>query len=132
MELINNDLLDKVTLQAQNNERLRMNYNFHENLNDKVQRLLNALEPGTLIPIHRHTDTDETYILLRGRIRIVFYEESGKQIGTTILDPKEGCYGVNIKAGEWHSLDVLEKGSVIFEIKKGPYKPIRKEDIIEL
>ncbi|MDR1584942.1 MAG: WbuC family cupin fold metalloprotein [Prevotellaceae bacterium] len=130
MQLINNALLDQVTRQAQESPRLRMNYNLHESLDDEVQRLLNALEPGTLLPIHRHKDTDETYILLRGRIRIIFYDESGKQLETIELNPQKGQYGVNIKAGEWHTLEVLESGSVIFEIKKGPYKPFEKEDII--
>lgn len=130
MEAINEHLLNEVTQQAQNNPRLRMNHNFHESLDDQVQRLLHALEPGTLIPIHRHTETDEMYILLRGKIRVNCYDDSGERIKEIELNPNSGSYGVNIKAGEWHSLEVLESGSVIFEVKQGPYKPVEKKDIL--
>ena len=120
MQLIDKELLDLISKQANENPRLRMNYNLHQNLDDEVQRLLNALEPGTQLPIHRHPDTDETYMLLRGRIRTLFYDNSGELVETVELSPNDGVYGVNIPAGQWHTLEVLEKGSVIFEVKKGP------------
>lgn len=132
MNIIDENLLNNVSEQARNSERLRMNFNFHENPDDSVQRLLNALEPGTKIPVHRHMETDEMYILLKGRLRVKFYDNNSKIIDTEILNPNEGKYGVNIPSGQWHSLDVLESGTVIFEIKKGPYQSIHKDNILHL
>ena len=109
-----------------------MNLNLHESLDSPVQRLLNALEPGTELPIHRHQHTDETYILLRGNIKVIFYSDSGEKTETFELNPKSGNYGVNIPKGQWHTLEVLETGSVIFEVKEGPYAPIKSEDVFFL
>lgn len=131
MKLINTALLNKVTEEARQNERLRMNYNFHHNLKAKAQRLLNALEPGTKLPIHRHTQTDETYILLRGHIRILFYNNNREITEECELNPCTGNYGIHIPAGQWHTLEVLKSGSVIFEIKDGPYTPLTPENIME-
>lgn len=136
MHLINNNLLDTVTAQAKTNERLRMNYNLHDSLDAKAQRLLNALEPGTLLPVHRHNHTAETYILLRGKLKVMFYEKDevsgkGKVIEETMLDPLVGNYGVHIPAGQWHTLEVLESGSVIFEVKDGPYTPLGEGDVLK-
>ena len=131
MNIINTALLDKVTEDARKNERLRMNYNFHHNLDAKAQRLLNALEPGTKLPIHRHVQTDETYLLLRGRIRILFYSDNKSITEICELNPLEGNFGVHIPAGQWHTLEVLESGSVIFEVKDGPYTPLTPENIME-
>lgn len=131
MNIINTYLLDKVTEDARNDERLRMNYNFHHNLDAKAQRLLNALEPGTKLPIHRHVQTDETYILLRGRIRILFYNDNKNITEVCELNPLEGNFGVHIPAGQWHTLEVLESGSVIFEVKDGPYTPLTPENMME-
>jgi cupin fold WbuC family metalloprotein len=116
MKIINTSLLDSVTEQATTNPRLRMNYNFHESNDYKSQRLLNALEPGTEIPIHRHRFTAETYILLRGTLHVLFYNTEKELIELTELNPLEGKYGIDIPAGQWHSLEVLEPGSVIFEV----------------
>lgn len=132
MYKINNQLLDQVSAEAQANPRLRMNHNFHESPESKSQRLLNALEPGTVVPIHRHMHTSETYILLRGKLRILFYDNERKITDDFILDPTQGEYGVNIPAGQWHALEVLESGSVIFEVKDGPYTPIKSEDMLEI
>ncbi len=131
MNLINNDLLDIVSSQARVSNRLRMNYNLHDSLDAKAQRLLNALEPGTVLPIHRHTMTAETYILLRGRIKIMYYNDNKEIVEESLLDPIKGHYGVHIPIGQWHTLEVLEKGSVIFEVKDGPYSPLKPEDILE-
>lgn len=78
MELIDKSLLDKVSTDAQQNPRLRMNYNFHTSMDAKSQRLLNALQPGTILAVHRHPHTAETYILLRGRLKVLFYNDRGK------------------------------------------------------
>lgn len=129
--IINEHLLDAVTTKAKESERLRMNFNLHDSLDAKAQRLLNALEPGTLLPIHRHTHTAETYLLLRGSIRVLFYNEDKTVKESFLLNPKEGAYGVHIPMGQWHTLEVLESGSVIFEVKDGPYMPLGKEDLME-
>ena len=129
--LIDKILLDEITQKAKSSERLRMNHNLHKSLDAKVQRLLNALEPGTLLPIHRHRHTDETYIVLRGAIKVQLFNDSSAIIEEIILSPNEGVYGLNISAGVWHSLEVLENGTVIFEVKEGPYSPLQAEDILQ-
>jgi cupin fold WbuC family metalloprotein len=129
--LIDNNLLDLVTGQAKESERLRMNYNLHESLDAKAQRLLNALEPGTILPIHRHTHTAETYIVLRGSIKVLFYDINKNLVNQYLVNPEEGVYGVHIPAGQWHTLEVKESGTVIFEVKDGPYAPLGEEDILE-
>lgn len=130
MKKIDEELLNKVSQEAKESPRLRMNYNFHEHLDDKAQRLLNALEPGTLLPVHRHRHTAETYILLRGKIKVLFYNELRELQEEEMLSTKEGNYGVHIPAGQWHTLEVLETGSVIFEVKDGPYAPLTSADIL--
>lgn len=131
MQLINKNLLDTVTEQAKESPRLRMNYNFHADLNDKCQRLLNAMEPGTVMPIHHHK-VAEVYILLQGRLRVMTYNDAGEEIESVILDPKDGNYGLQIPENTWHSLEVLESGSVIFEVKEGPYIPHEISGVLEI
>ena len=128
--LIDKKLLDEVTERAKASERLRMNYNLHDSLEAKAQRLLNALEPGTLLPIHRHRHTAETYIVLRGAIKVLFYDENKMLTDEYTVHPEEKVYGVHIPAGQWHTLEVLESGTVIFEVKDGPYAPPKPEDIL--
>lgn len=128
--IIDKNLLDEVSAKAKANERLRMNFNFHDSLDSKAQRLLNALEMGTVLPIHRHRHTSETYILLRGKIRVMFYNEVGAETESFILNPLDGNYGVHIPVGQWHTLEVLENDSVIFEVKDGPYTPLEPEDLL--
>ena len=129
--LIDNNLLDQVTEQAKDSDRLRMNYNLHDSLDAKAQRLLNALEPGTILPIHRHGHTAETYIVLRGSINVIFYDDNKIPVEQHLISPKQGVYGVHIPAGQWHTLEVKESGTVIFEVKDGPYAPLGEEDILE-
>ena len=130
MKIIDTSLLDSVTEQAIKSPRLRMNHNFHESPDAKSQRLLNALEPGTELPIHRHRHTAETYIILRGTLRVLFYNWKREILDTMVLNPLTGKYGVDIPAGQWHTLEVLESGTVIFEVKDGPYMPIGDEDVL--
>ncbi|NDV47260.1 cupin fold metalloprotein, WbuC family [Paludibacter sp. 221] len=132
MQLIDKELLDTISRQAKENERLRMNYNLHDSLDAPAQRLLNALEVGTNLPVHRHEKTAETYVLLQGEIKVIFYNDEKEIVKTTILNPLEGKFGVNILAGQWHTIEVLQPNSVIFEVKDGPYSPISKEDILEI
>jgi cupin fold WbuC family metalloprotein len=130
MQVIDVKLLDSVTAQAKKSPRLRMNYNFHESSEAKSQRLLNALEPDTIMPVHRHLHTDETYIVLRGKIKVTFYNKQKEATESTFLGPTLGIYGLNIPKGQWHSLEVLEQKTVIFETKDGPYTPLSREDIL--
>jgi cupin fold WbuC family metalloprotein len=127
--IIDDKLLNEVEEKAKSSPRLRMNYNFHEAPESKAQRLLNALEPGTSLPIHRHRHTAETYTLLRGRIDVMFYDDNRNMTVRFELNPLAGNYGVHIPKGQWHTLAVIEP-SVIFEVKDGPYTPIISEDIL--
>lgn len=130
MNIIDDQLLQAVSKQAKENNRLRKNYNLHDSLDAPVQKLLNALEPKTEIPIHRHTNTSETYILLKGKIKVVFYSNDKQVTNEVILSPIDGSYGIDIPKGQWHKIEVLESGSVIFEVKEGPYQPIKNKDIL--
>lgn len=127
--IIDDSLLDKVTSEAETSPRLRMNYNLHDSLYAKAQRLINVLLPGTILPIHRHRHTAETYVLLRGKMFVVFYDDLGGQVERYLLDPTIGNYGVQILAGQWHGIEVIEP-STIFEVKDGPYTPLAPEDIM--
>ena len=129
--LIDKKLLDSVTSKAKVSDRLRMNFNFHESLDAKAQRLLNALEPGTVLPIHRHQHTAETHIVLRGAIKVLFYNADKVLTNEFLLNPLEGVYGVHTPAGQWHTIEVLESGTMIFEVKDGPYTPLSAEDIMQ-
>lgn len=130
MKIIDSELLDRICKQAKENPRLRMNYNLHTELDEPVQRLLNALEPGTEIPVHRHRHSDETYLVIRGSLFVILFDENKKLLNKVLLDPKEGTYGVSVPAGQWHSIEVLESDTVIFEIKEGPYMALTSEDIL--
>lgn len=131
MYLITESLLNEVSAQAEQSPRLRMNYNFHESPDAPVQRMLNALEPGTYLPPHRHAnpDREEMYIVLRGRLLTLFFDEDGQVTERVELAPSEGRYGIEIPAGVWHSIIVLEKGTVIYEAKQGPYIPLSKDNL---
>ena len=131
MKIIDKRLLDSISSDAKESRRLRMNYNFHDSLDAPCQRLLNALEPGTAVPIHRHKNTSETYILLSGKLKMMFYNDEKEVIEETILSIESGNYGIHIPAGVWHSMDVLASGTVIFETKDGPYMPVQECDILK-
>jgi len=127
--LINNNLLDDVTRQANNSARLRMNFNLHDSYESNAQKVINAMEPGTVVPIHRHKKFAETYVVLRGSIRVFFYNDKKTIIGNYLLDPNDGNYGIEIPLGVLHNLEVIEPGTVIFEVKDGPYIPSDTENI---
>ena len=94
--IIDEKLLDKVSEQAKASPRLRMNYNFHQSLEEKCHRMLNAVEPGTVIPIHRHSTKDESFVVLRGRVRSTTYNDDGSVLESVVLSQEDGVYGVNI------------------------------------
>ena len=128
--IIDKALLDKLTSQAKASPRLRMNLDLRNSPEDRSQRMLNALEPGTPLPIHRHMKSSETVVCLRGHLREVFYDDSGAV--TEIIDLATGSEyaAVNIPIGQWHTVEVLESGTVILEMKDGPYEPQKAEDIM--
>ena len=128
--IIDDQLLDKVTADAEASPRLRMNYNLHDSLDAKAQRLINVLLPGTPLPIHRHRHTAETYVILRGKMFVICYNDLGAQTERYLLDPTQGNYGVQIPAGQWHGIEVIEP-SAIFEVKDGPYMPLQPEDMLD-
>ena len=132
MKVIDNNLIDRVVAQAKESPRLRMNYNFHESLDDKCHRLLNALEPGTVVPVHRHPTKDESFVILRGKIRVNTYNDAGEVMESVVLSPADGKYGVDIAKNVWHGVECLESGSVIFEVKEGPFVPHDKDGILEI
>lgn len=129
--IITYQLLDTISTQAKESPRLRMNYNLHESLDAKVQRLFNAMEPGTVIPIQRHQNTAETLMLVRGKMKVVLYNDNKNIIEEAILSHESGNYGVHIPVGVWHCVEILEPGTVMFEVKEGPYEPLKPEDMME-
>lgn len=127
--LIDNKLMDELAARAKESPRLRMNMDLRNSPDDHSQRMLNALEPGTMLPIHRHTASSETVIILRGRMDEMFYDDEGRETARFHLDPTTGCSALNIPCGTWHTVDVFEP-TVIFEAKDGPYAPLREEDVM--
>ena len=132
MKVIDKNQLDELSAQAKSSPRLRMNYNFHQSLDDKCHRMLNAVEPETDIPIHRHPDKDESFVILRGKVRSTTYNDDGSVIDSVILSQEDGIYGVDIPKGVWHKLESLEPASVIFECKEGPYVEHEVEGILKV
>ncbi len=129
---ITQTLLDKLTEQAKMSSRLRMNYDLRNNENDQAQRMLNAIEPGSPLPIHRHKYTSETIVCLRGSIVEEYYDELERTCTDSIaLAPNSPVVAVNIPAGQWHTVRALESGTVILEMKDGPYEPLGDEDILK-
>lgn len=123
-------LLDDLTAQAKASPRLRMNFDLRDSAKDGSQRMLNAIEPGSQLPIHRHMKSSETVVCLRGRLREVFYNESGEIMEVIDLAPNSECVALNIPIGQWHVVEVLESGTVIMEVKEGAYVPLGKEDMM--
>ena len=130
--VIDKELLDKVSSQAKESPRLRMNYNFHQSMDEKCHRFLNAVEPGTEVPIHRHPTKDETFVLLRGKVRVTTHNDDGSIIEDLILCPEDGMYGFNIPKGIWHKVESLATGSIFFECKEGPFVPHEVDGILNL
>jgi cupin fold WbuC family metalloprotein len=126
LKIISPNLLNGLTQKAKQSPRRRLNHNFHDDLADPINRMLNALEPGTYIQPHKHENPDkrEIFIVLRGSLVVAFFDDSGKVIEFVLLDPKNGNYGVEVPVGTWHSLFTLEPGTVIYEVKDGPYSPL--------
>lgn len=148
---INNEILDALTLTAKDSSRLRMNFDLRNCDSDTSQRMLNAIEPGTRVPIHRHQNTSETVMAVRGSFEEVLYEECHgaavdnievfknahtgivvREVSRHRINPQEGTYGIQIPQGVWHTIIPLESGTIIFEAKDGAYEPIGEEDILTI
>ena len=129
---IDNTLLDTLTEQAKASPRLRMNYDLRNSSEDTSQRMLNAIEPGSDVPIHRHQKTSETVVVLRGRVVEEFYDELERRCEAIYeISPSGPTLALNIPAGQWHTLRSLESGTVILEVKDGKYEPIQDCDILK-
>lgn len=125
------ELLDSLTEEARSSERLRMNLDLRTSGADTSQRMLNAVEPGSVVPIHRHRSTSETFVVLRGRVVEEFYSSSGEVEAVFEVAAGGPVCALNIPAGQWHTLRALESGTVILEMKDGQYVPIGDEDIMK-
>ena len=130
--IIDEILLDKVSAQAKASPRLRMNYNFHQSLAEKCHRMLNAVEPGSEIPIYRHPTKDESFVVLRGKVRVTTHNDDGSIIDEVVLSQESESYGVDIPKSVWHKLESLEAGSVIFECEEGTFVGHEVEGILEV
>lgn len=130
---ITQTLLDSLTEQAKASPRLRMNYDLRNSAEDKSQRMLNAIEPGSVIPIHRHQKSTETVVCLRGKLVWEYYDELERICTESIeVSPNGPVVALNIPIGQWHTLRSLESGTVILETKDGAYEPQGPEDILSL
>ena len=129
--IINKTLLDSVSKQAKESPRLRMNYNLHEKLTDSTHRFFNAMEPGTIVPIHRHRYCAVSFILVMGKMRVVLYDDDRNVTEDSILSAGGDNYGIHIPTGVWHWVEILEPDTVTFEVKEGPYEPLKEEDIMK-
>lgn len=125
--------MDELTAQAKASPRLRMNRDLHNSPEDQSQRMLNAIEPGSPLPIHRHRKSSETVVCLRGRLVWEFYDELERICTDYIeLSPNGQVVALNVPAGQWHTVKALESGSVILECKEGAYEPLSDTDILAL
>ena len=130
MKIIDNELLVKVSVEASSNSRRRKNFNFHENYSDPINRMLNAFEPGTYVQPHRHAHPDkrEVFIILTGRVGLFVFDDHGEVKQLFVLDRDAGLHGVEVPPGTWHTVISLEPGSVVYEVKDGPYQPLDDKD----
>lgn len=129
---IDDALLDNLTAQAKVSERLRMNYDLRNSTEDTSQRMLNAIEPGSVVPVHRHRSTSETVVCLRGSFVEEFFNDSGEVVESFEVAAGGSLCALNIPAGVWHTLRSLESGTVILEVKDGKYVPMGEEDVINM
>ena len=123
--------LNALTEKAKASERLRMHYDLRDSAEEQSMRMLNALEPGTVIPIHRHNETSEEVICIRGCVEEVLYDDCGREVARLRLSPRSGVMYCRVPMGQFHTCQSLESGSVIIEFKAGKYNPRTTEDIFE-
>ena len=125
-------ILDKLTEEAKASERLRMNLDLRDTAEDGSQRMLNAIEPGSILPIHRHQKTSETMVCLRGKLRVEYYDELERICSDSfVIEPNGTNVAVSIPIGQWHTVHALESGTCILEMKNGAYEPLSDVDILK-
>jgi cupin fold WbuC family metalloprotein len=128
--VIDKKVLDELTAKAKENPRLRCNLDLRNSAEDRSQRMLNALEPGTVMPIHRHLASSETCVCIRGHFEEYLYDSEGNL--TETIDMVPGGTVLNIEKGQWHSLKCLESGTILLEAKDGAYHPLSPDEIMEV
>lgn len=128
--LLTEKMLNDLSAKAKESPRLRINFNLHEDTRDSVQRLFNAMEPGTKVPIHRHQNAAETIIVLRGKLSVSYFDSNKKETESFLLEAESENFGVHIPKGIWHGVDVIATKTVILEVKEGPYEPLTETDIL--
>ena len=130
--IIDQKLLDELSAQAKANPRLRQAFDLRTTPDDQSQRILNAVEPGTVLPIHRYRGSTETIVVLRGKVVQHYFDDNGNKTASFVLAPNTTQVAMSVPVGQWHALESLESGSVIFEAKDGAYQPISEEDILKI
>lgn len=128
---ISQAILDDLTAKAKASERLRMNLDLRDSVTDDSQRMLNAIEPGSTLPIHRHQETSETMVCLRGRLQVEYYDDLGICTESFVIEPGGENVAVSIPIGTWHTVHALESGTCILEMKNGKYEPLTEVDILK-
>lgn len=129
--LIDTAFLNMISMQAKDSPRLRMNFDLRDTSEDFSQRMLNALEPGTVMPIHRHRHSSETVVVLRGKVRWFFYNDKGEITDSFLVEAGSDLIGLSVPIGQWHSLECLEPGSVILEAKNGLWEVLGEKDVMK-
>ncbi len=131
VEFMDDALFADVADKARHAPRLRINYNFHRSTDEAVNRLLNVMNRGSYLPVHRHLSPDrcESCVVVRGKVGVTIYDNDGGVVERRVVGPEAGCYGFDIEAGVWHGLVVLEDDTVLFEVKQGPYAPITPDNL---
>lgn len=130
--LIDKELLDSLTKRAKASPRLRVNYDLRDTIDDESQRMLNAIEPGTVIPVHRHSMTSEEVIVLRGKAQEVFFDDKGNETGSWLLIPGGDTPAIKVPVGQYHTCRSLETGTVIIEFKNTKYDPKETEEFLKV
>ena len=129
--IIDKKLLDVLSAQAKSNPRLRQSFDLRNTPEDNSQRMLNALEPGTVLPIHRHLHSSESVAMLRGKANWIFFDDQGNMTGKFLIEAGGEIPGIVVPKGQWHTLECLESGTVIMEGKDGAWEPLAKDEILE-
>ena len=129
--VITKEILNQLSEQAKASPRLRMAMDLRNTPDDNSQRMLNAMEPGTVMSIHRHHGSSETVVVLRGKIRWIFYDDNGNETERVVLDSDGDLRMLNVEKDRCHSLECLESGSVLYESKDGPYHPLEEDEIMK-
>ena len=130
--LLNQELFNTLTAQAKANPRLRQNYDLRNSENDNSQRMLNALEPGTELPIHRHLKSSESVAMLRGKAVWIFYDDQGRETSRHLIEAGGENPGIVVPMGQWHKLECLESGTVFMVGKDGAYEPLAIDEMLKL